>query len=1468
MEAEKKEIANLSQKIIDEIKADPNESISIFESCLLGDKKGLITYDEYLNQLQKSLKKCTCQASWSTDQLLVHCLDCEKTKNSCICINCFLKGNHQGHRIILTHSSAASCDCGDPLFWSPSGFCSDHPGPEPHPEQTQLTSETRIKLLSISKAALSLYLEYSKTNISLFEKITDFLSNLVSIGDATRRCVSLALQDSFSFYDLYSSSFDLNKTAMSKLLNFMGSLTNDDVFRNYFSLSFMTDLPKFIAINKNLAKSQDKAELVEKLYDFTFHASAISMVSELIKNDSFDWRAVFNISLNELLNFNEDQLSDDYYKRTNISSSIYRIFNILRSVFSSFDSKSDTVIQIVESFASIINKNEFSLPSIRAFGQKENDPKKVQSCQFHICFSIFHFVSKIASKNIYTDKPLQLIAKFLKGPTFQSIDGAYIYINDFDHSAYNHCVLDEYVEFSQSFPLHLLAFYCLNLKENKSLLDYVSSVTNDVETFIKNWAAIPLRWLAASDLNDIRLFVQNNNEILVAFSSFKFRKNIKIKYIPSFAFLQSLLKATNDVDSFLLMIIANYGFFHLLSGIENFDDGQKRLILFAIFHFVMCLIFDTLCAENNLFTIRRLMFISKMMTGDLSVEQMNSIWYKKILSDDQFREDLPNFASKISTKNGTKFHLTDSSEWHPLLPFLQIHSIIPLIQKFIDGHPDSLINFPALPNDSKRILFSPVLWALEYHILNHKCCKNYQIIHQLVFNALIITSQNSDEYYHDKEVKEVDDNFVLHVADFKDFALKLKDFTFLQFLKVKVSFSNQSDEPKSMIDLIEVFGNIGITVLTRLSVSYKSDKSPEESQELKEQLKKKNHERAKLLKSQIMSNFSKKQKSFQSHEEEDDNDNDKIEEKQNMECSICHLDNEDDCFVYPALVFESPLSSYIKWRFQGAKLVNANDNNNDSGLVNDFTNVPEVFDTFNSVKICLHPIHSKCIQKDKFSCPADRCPRNTAIPVIAGLYDNESELNEHALLQAQKFVKKAYLNDLKFAIYSFASQIEILEMRHRSNPDCLDDLTIQTTLRSIYLCIWHVMRKDSFEILMNEEVQRRVKIEEIDSKIILNQLKEKVSSKSGDDNIDILMIIEYLNKQAKNIENEDEDEENLPDEKELKRIKKVKKMKIHFTPLMKYILSTLLSSERVDLGEFIKGRSILFSGNSLLKIEGNDSLSKDTDIVNDLDSDYQMLQFLRCAAIFDHFALNSKITQKAGAADTTEFIDWDAILSFTNLCKHYNINPAFKSKILNQNNNNTNNNNNNTNNNNNNTNNNNNNDTNNSNDNNNNTNNSNNNDNNENVNVGVDEMVLPMFSFIDLPKNFLDFIHPPYSAPILEFDQYEFMICLLTGKTILVNIKEKGNSQKYQELLKFLKSQFNGSFSIFLILNGSSASLVKIADIEHDRFVHLRPFYVDKFGDRDIGMMQGSLLYLNESLRDEIIDNMLSGLWTNSINNL
>jgi len=98
----------------------------------------LIFEKKKLAELQKSnqlniVQKTTCGKHVAQGELYFRCLDCDINTVpgtvSLLCIECFEKSNHEGHRIILVKKenlSSATCDCGIPEAFKPEGFCSDH----------------------------------------------------------------------------------------------------------------------------------------------------------------------------------------------------------------------------------------------------------------------------------------------------------------------------------------------------------------------------------------------------------------------------------------------------------------------------------------------------------------------------------------------------------------------------------------------------------------------------------------------------------------------------------------------------------------------------------------------------------------------------------------------------------------------------------------------------------------------------------------------------------------------------------------------------------------------------------------------------------------------------------------------------------------------------------------------------------------------------------------------------------------------------------------------------------------------------------------------------------------------------------------------------------------------------------------------------------------------------------------------
>ena len=102
---------------------------------------------------------------------------------------------------------------------------------------------------------------------------------------------------------------------------------------------------------------------------------------------------------------------------------------------------------------------------------------------------------------------------------------------------------------------------------------------------------------------------------------------------------------------------------------------------------------------------------------------------------------------------------------------------------------------------------------------------------------------------------------------------QLKKFTFNQFLRVKIVISDMKEVKKSMIEMIESHGKIGLTILTRMNIKAENSDSSLMSNEML----KKNKERT------------KKQKSFQStsDSQKSDNENHNNEKMHSMDCSAC-----------------------------------------------------------------------------------------------------------------------------------------------------------------------------------------------------------------------------------------------------------------------------------------------------------------------------------------------------------------------------------------------------------------------------------------------------------------------------------------------------------------------------------------------------------------------------------------------------
>ena len=84
-----------------------------------------------------------------------------------MCVECFDPEEHKGHDFRLYSSpSGGCCDCGDPLAWSPSGFCKRHQVPDDyHDPSSSLEESTRLRVEAIVYNAIEYLLDRAQSNL-------------------------------------------------------------------------------------------------------------------------------------------------------------------------------------------------------------------------------------------------------------------------------------------------------------------------------------------------------------------------------------------------------------------------------------------------------------------------------------------------------------------------------------------------------------------------------------------------------------------------------------------------------------------------------------------------------------------------------------------------------------------------------------------------------------------------------------------------------------------------------------------------------------------------------------------------------------------------------------------------------------------------------------------------------------------------------------------------------------------------------------------------------------------------------------------------------------------------------------------------------------------------------------------------------------------------------------------------------
>lgn len=96
---------------------------------LLQQLFGGYSFHQVLQECSEIYQLSTCRTIFhgKGKEIFYRCKTCQTTPNSCLCIDCFKKGNHEGHEYFIQKTSGGGiCDCGNESSIKQNGWCKRH----------------------------------------------------------------------------------------------------------------------------------------------------------------------------------------------------------------------------------------------------------------------------------------------------------------------------------------------------------------------------------------------------------------------------------------------------------------------------------------------------------------------------------------------------------------------------------------------------------------------------------------------------------------------------------------------------------------------------------------------------------------------------------------------------------------------------------------------------------------------------------------------------------------------------------------------------------------------------------------------------------------------------------------------------------------------------------------------------------------------------------------------------------------------------------------------------------------------------------------------------------------------------------------------------------------------------------------------------------------------------------------------
>jgi hypothetical protein len=730
---------------------------------------------------------------------------------------------------------------------------------------------------------------------------------------------------------------------------------------------------------------------IDQLYHFfTSHT-----LYELIETGSMDWSR-FTLDVFEMQC--EFVLRDLRYDCLYVSSRVVSAHWYLRHVplsASKFEAERPVYQFFLESLADLFFRLEAHtrVPTSSALSA---DLERVLFCELSYVQSFGSSFSKIGMPWV---DPVPILRRFVNWIDEFVIKGKI----DGDPNRFRMAVLQPRARISVLFPLHILALRVATAVSHPASIvaDLCLECGLDIDQFCQAAALLPLRCLSACVLERAEVFKDPPASFVEVaasvLSGFLWSRGF---VMPLIAIVQFFFSVCRDKDAFLAHIAYVFGLF------ERVKRSIAAHIETLYIGFVSILLLNRSCIKNN-----EKEFVAETALSWLIGRPPRPVSSMYILRPYSITEGALGtaVAPYVKIDNG-KVKLVDGSPAH-------IANIYLIASVLTEIHPDVLsaadgvlLNFPEWTElgvgdlDLAPGLTSRFLYATIYDIM-HRMLTNPTFSIQYALNLFILLANASNGASYPQEIPVVVGDSILSLSG------AISD-NFQAFIRTPIVY--RRGFPNTLIQIIAQFGSLGASALARSNIAFQRrvrDIDP------------------KSLKASLVAKFAEKQANFDQHFRGDIGAG---------QCHVCRESfvSETDIMVYPAVAFESALSSYIY-------------------DVNEWNREPELL-TFRQVYCCPHLIHLSCI-----SPVCDHCneSRNCHIPQFS---DDLHELQDDTVISLLRNFRSILLSGAHVRdIYAvLGDHILLTEVRFRSRPEILDLIETGALLRGLYVILLGLLHYD------------------------------------------------------------------------------------------------------------------------------------------------------------------------------------------------------------------------------------------------------------------------------------------------------------------------------------------------------------------------------------------------------------------------